>query len=498
MPVAPEPTTTTSARSGIELIIRHLSLVAGATAISSCPRTSPAAASTSGRIAGSGSDSPRASSSSSPAPLRRSCRPIRGEHAGAARAGQSRRSPPAARAGARARPGAPASCRSARSRPGYLSTAAAALLPEAIALITEPVPVTTSPAANTPSRLVERLELVEGDEPAVGECPGRSPSGRSGNWPMAKITVSASITCSDPLDALYLRDRPSSSKQKDSTSRNSTPVTRPSSASIRVKVREGMMMIALLLALLVSRRRSARISSRHSRQAMRTSSAPSRRATRAQSKATLPPPSTSDLLAHLHRLTQVDGPQELRPDQHAPAAGTRDAELLPLVRPDGHEDGVVPLLRASSSIDSTRAAGLDGHAGLFERADLPVQHGPGQPVLRDAVAQHAPRPAAAPRARSPRDPAAADSMPAVSPAGPDPTTATRFPVDSLGVARSFQTLPSSRSAAKRLSSLMATGSFTSPRRHPSSQGWSHTYPSTSGNGDLLADHGGGRRRSRRR
>ena len=46
--------------------------------------------------------------------------------------------------------------------------ATAALRPEAMALITVAVPCTTSPAANTPSRLVWQGELVEFHQAAVG------------------------------------------------------------------------------------------------------------------------------------------------------------------------------------------------------------------------------------------------------------------------------------------------------------------------------------------
>ena len=53
--------------------------------------------------------------------------------------------------------------------PRNLSTATAAFRPDAMALITEAVPETASPAANTPSRLVERVNGSSVDETAIGE-----------------------------------------------------------------------------------------------------------------------------------------------------------------------------------------------------------------------------------------------------------------------------------------------------------------------------------------
>ena len=74
-----------------------------------------------------------------------------------------------------------------------------------MALITEAVPETASPAANTPSRLVAEVNGSSSMSPrSVVSTP--KPSGMSGAWPTAKMTVSASTTCSESVDRLDLRD----------------------------------------------------------------------------------------------------------------------------------------------------------------------------------------------------------------------------------------------------------------------------------------------------
>ena len=58
------------------------------------------------------------------------------------------------------------------------------------------------------------------------------------------------------------------------------------------------------------------------------------------------------LLAHRHLVAEVDGAQELGAHQGALAVGAGQAELLALVRADGDQHRVVPLIERASS-DST-------------------------------------------------------------------------------------------------------------------------------------------------
>ena len=77
-------------------------------------------------------------------------------------------------------------------------------------------------------------------------------------------------------------------------------------------------------------------------------------------------------------------------------------------------------------------------------------------------------------------PRRAKSWAAASPAGPEPTTATLCPVDSLGCALYPPFLDPS--AANRFSAAIAMGSSTWPRLQAASHGWVQIRPHTPGKG----------------
>ena len=80
-------------------------------------------------------------------------------------------------------------------------------------------------------------------------------------------------------------------------------------------------------------------------------------------------------------------------------------------------------------------------------------------------------------------PSLAKRWAAVNPAGPEPTTATRF---SDFLPGGIASLRPEYSTANRFRSLMATGSSISPLRQTSSQGRVQTVPQIHGNGSLAS------------
>ena len=103
-----------------------------------------------------------------------------------------------------------------------------------------------------------------------------------------------------------------------------------------------------------------------------TSPVPSRRATRAQSAATFPPPSTHDPLAQFNFLAEIDSSQKIGTDQHAVSPGPRYPELHPAVRADGDEHGVVSRVKQRVEVLDCRIC-FDFDAQLRDITGSPLQ-----------------------------------------------------------------------------------------------------------------------------
>lgn len=184
------------------------------------------------------------------------------------------------------------------------------------------------------------------------------------------------------------------------------------------------------------------------------------------------------LRAESRRLPPLHVPQHADAVEHprAPLAG--DAERLVPVRPDRDEDGVEAapeLLRAAHA-----RAGLDRDAQPPYPRDLPVEDLRGEPVLRDAVAEHA--------ARLLQRLEDGDVVPAElaqvvggrETGRPRPHDGDLFP---RRRGRRLRPVPAPPSViAARLSARTASGASTSARRHRVSQGWKQTMPQTAASG----------------
>ncbi len=113
------------------------------------------------------------------------------------------------------------------SPPRYLSIETAAFLPAAIESIIEAGPVTASPPANIPGKFVSRV--FESTQTVLFSVILTSLGNdvRSGDWPMAAITPSSSMTYSEPSTANGLL-LPLSSGSPNITLTNSMATTFPS------------------------------------------------------------------------------------------------------------------------------------------------------------------------------------------------------------------------------------------------------------------------------
>ena len=179
-----------------------------------------------------------------------------------------------------------------RSSPSrYRPMEMAASRPAATAPMAIQGPVTTSPPAKTPAREVARVSGSVSIRPrGVRLMPSAAVINfKSAFWPMAMMTTSASRVLRRSSKYVGAK-RPASSKTR-ATALSSRPVTWPSGARICLTPRRWRISMPSALASATSQG-EAGSSSGDSRAMRLTEAAPCRRATRATSMATLPPPMT--------------------------------------------------------------------------------------------------------------------------------------------------------------------------------------------------------------
>ena len=134
----------------------------------------------------------------------------------------------------------------------------------------------------------------------------------------------------------------------------------------------------------------------HSRQARLTSDAPSLRATRAQSKATLPPPSTMTPPAHGHVRSHVDFFKEIDIHEDAFLVCPGDGEPLAFVGTHGHECCIEALFEEHVyRFHAGARPYLHPHGPYF--LDLPVGVCPWGGGTRECRSASCPLPKAGPR-----------------------------------------------------------------------------------------------------
>ena len=145
----------------------------------------------------------------------------------------------------------------------------------------------------------------------------------------------------------------------------------------------------------------AGMSRRFSSEVRSTCCAPCRSAVRATSMETLPPPMTTT-----RGPTRTGSPlrtacRKSMPAKHEGLMDPFDREQARLLRAEAEEDGVVVLAEGFEAGD--RGVGVDLDAQHPDLVDFLLEQVGRQAIGRDAVAQHARRPAPAPRRSRPRD-----------------------------------------------------------------------------------------------
>ncbi len=194
---------------------------------------------------------------------------------------------------------------------------------------------------------------------------------------------------------------------------------------------------------------------------MSTLPAPRRRALRAASTATLPPPTTTTRLPReVGRLAELDRAQEAEAADDAVQVLARDAQADRVRRAGREQDGVEAVAPRSSSRSSTRVSTAISTPSVGDVRDVALDDLGREPVGGNREAHHPARHRRGLEDLHARSPARASCQAAVRPAGPEPTTATRLP---FGPAAASTPGPSCSRSACRRRTASGAGSARAPR-----------------------------------